>query len=224
MATASTISVSSGVSSIRFNVVSEPSNPIIRLTSNQDWVQTLVTQNSSTISILENDTPQVRSANISISANTTADTNYNGTASATSSYTITQEAGNVNKEVILNLPNVIVNNHRATVPFFIQFTIDPLDVLIGDSTIASISQSISSEGAQFYDWDGQKILKFTPAHNEGLTITLNIRVGFNASVRVNSSMFTGDGIGTLELYGYIDSPVPQIIDIEPLSIDIFDSI
>ena len=101
--TASTINVSSGSSTVSFNVESSPSNPTVKLSSNQSWATT----GNSSISVTSYSGVSERSATITITATTTANSEYNGTASATSSYTLTQ-APRINRDVTINGPSISV--------------------------------------------------------------------------------------------------------------------
>ena len=86
MATASTINIDQGGQTITFSATSEPSNPTISITGT-----TWATVSGSKITVSENTGASGRTATVSVKATTPSNSDYNGTASVTSAYTISQD-------------------------------------------------------------------------------------------------------------------------------------
>ena len=91
MSTANTISVNSSSHKINFTVKSEPTPPevTIRCTTT---ATSFMTVDGNSVNITSNVDSSSRFGIINITATTTADSAYNGIASATSSYTVNQDA------------------------------------------------------------------------------------------------------------------------------------
>lgn len=89
MATESTIEIGNGGGTITFSVTSDPTPPSISIsTTGGTWM----TVSGSNVTVSQN-TGTARTGNISLSATTPSNAAYNGTASVTSAYTVTQLAG-----------------------------------------------------------------------------------------------------------------------------------
>lgn len=84
--TANTINVGNEETTILFDVSSLPPNSILKFYSPQNWMSF----GDTSVTIFENTSGDKRSGTLSLTATTTADTEYDGIASATSSYTINQ--------------------------------------------------------------------------------------------------------------------------------------
>lgn len=114
--TASTINVDSGGTLINFAVESEPTPPnvSIKKTSNSSWI-TVPTPPSLVVKVDGNDTNFDRTGTIELTASTPEDPEYNGIATETSSYTITQGKQFVvpSRYFRLNLSKLLINNTQS---------------------------------------------------------------------------------------------------------------
>lgn len=97
--TSSIINIGPKPATIVFSVESEPSPPVVTLSSNDTWATTGISQ----VKVTQNDGSSKRSITVTLSASTTADTAYNGIANATSSYTINQ---NCRALMVKSLPKI----------------------------------------------------------------------------------------------------------------------
>lgn len=91
MATGSSINISSNAREIKFTVISEPMPPDVTIKCTTTATSFMVADGDS-VKITENANTESRTGSISITATTTGDSAYDGIASATSSYTVTQDA------------------------------------------------------------------------------------------------------------------------------------
>ena len=90
MATDSTIYIAPSGGTITFSATSEPSNPTVSIPSPSG--STWVTTSGNIVTISENDEITERTGSFSVNVTTTANTDYNGTATTASAYTVIQES------------------------------------------------------------------------------------------------------------------------------------
>lgn len=107
MATDKDISIGSAGGYIEWSATSDPTPPTIAITGGGDWC----TASGNQVNVTANGGSQ-RTATISVTASTPPNDDYNGTASVTSAYTLTQTAGVSDKRNVVITPNTnwVLNN------------------------------------------------------------------------------------------------------------------
>lgn len=101
MATDKNISIGHDGGLIEWSATSDPTPPTITITGT-----TWATVNGANVTVQPNTDSSTRTATITVQASTTANTDYNGTASVTSAYTLTQEAmAQTLKTIIIHFEN-----------------------------------------------------------------------------------------------------------------------
>lgn len=182
MPTASTINVNSGETTIDFSVLSDPMSPIVTISSNQPWI---VTGSNLQVKVQENtDTSNPRSGNITLTASTTANSAYDGIATATSSYTITQEVAQAQHwEFYYTAGRTLWSNNTqnaaAPVTCLVQYTIDGQVFTIGNNSFTLIPGQ-STESAEF-----ELATIKVPIKNNSIEITISY-VSVGHTVEANS--------------------------------------
>lgn len=111
METSSSMRIGSGGGDIVFYSTSEPSPPSIEISAGSTWL----TVDRNIVHVQENTNTTERQASISVTSSTPVDLAYNGIASVTSGYTLTQDAGThtpTPQNVVLhfNCPITLNNN------------------------------------------------------------------------------------------------------------------
>lgn len=223
MATASTINVGSGTSIITFDVTSNPSNPIIRFSTPNEYLaigDPSLGLGPNQIRVPSN-TGSSRVATVNIGTMTTANSEYNGTASATSAYTIIQEAAPEYWQFYYSGPPMVYRNNVTDYTIYINIDIDAPKLYEGDEEIGRNSLTIPSmstaSSAEFI----AKLCKIKSEY-DSVDIYISVYGDRDYSFMLNSptlGISTGLHGATLKRTIYKDALLREIME-EPIDVTI----
>lgn len=185
--TANTINIGSGTSIISFFVTSDPENPTFGFSSPNEFVDIGNPSWSKNQVRIPSNTGDSRTATLTITATTTSNTEYNGVASATSSYTINQQAAAQFWQFNYKGPQMNISNNTSNqIIVHVEIDIEAGKLYEGNYIIGDNRTTVYSYQSRLAEEFPLKTCQIKYEY-DNVDITIYI---YNSGQRYNYSKFT----------------------------------